>query len=205
MPLIAATSLPAVARPTSSPSTPNTVPLSARIEILPSAIADSGWSVPTPATLPATGPSSSLAEAAPAQWSSTWRVLMRPVPSNICATSVMTWSRTARITTSVSSSRSGGAEENAATPAIEPARRAGAARRAHRPRTGTPPRRSAPASAVATGPAPTMNVVGLRAVTAGTGGARRYTATRYAALARPRPARSGPADRAPASPRPRAS
>ena len=35
--------------------------------------------------------------------------------------------------------------------------------RAHRPSTGTPPRRSAPASAVATGPAPTTNVVGLRA------------------------------------------
>ena len=45
----------AVARPTSSPSTPNTVPLSARIAALPSAIADSGCSVPMPATCRATG------------------------------------------------------------------------------------------------------------------------------------------------------
>src|SRR4051794_21635084 len=59
---------------------------------------------------------------------------------------------------------SGGADENAATPAVEPAARACAARRAHRPRTGTPPSRNEPASAVATGPAPTTNVVGLRAV-----------------------------------------
>src|SRR5678810_1177532 len=99
------------------------------------------------------------------------------------------------MTTSVSSRTSGGADENAATPAVEPAARAGAARRAHSPSTGTPPRRSAPASAVATGPAPTRNVVGLRAVTADTGGAGRYTATRHAALARRRPTRRAPAGR----------
>src|SRR5215475_15261058 len=104
------------------------------------------------------------------------------------------------MTTSDSSRMSGGADEKAATPAVEPAARAGAGRRAHSPSTGTPPRRRAPASAVATGPAPTMNVVGLRAVTAGTGGAGRYTATRHAALARSRPTRRGPADRERASP-----
>ena len=49
-------------------------PCSARIAVLPSAIADSGCSVPMPATSAATPPSSSCADDAPAQCSSTWRL-----------------------------------------------------------------------------------------------------------------------------------
>ena len=61
----------AVSRPTSSPSTPNTVPRNARIDVFASAIADSGCIVPMPFTWPAMSPISSFADAAPAQWSNT--------------------------------------------------------------------------------------------------------------------------------------
>jgi hypothetical protein len=85
------------------------------------------------------------------------------------ATCAMASSRTASTMTSASSSRSGGAAENAATPDEAEARRAASGRRAHRPSTGAPLWRSAPASAVATGPAPTMKTLGVRAVMVGTG------------------------------------
>ena len=111
-----------------------------------------------------------VAAVAPAQCRSTWRSPTSPVAHNWAATAPTASSLTATITTSASSRRSGGAGENAATPATEAAARAASGRRAHRPSTGTPAWRRL----VATAPAPTMNVLGERVVT-GTILGRRYS------------------------------